>query len=273
MIMKKIVVDGKEVYVPINREEAKEEMKKGNQLIFTDEDEKDELEDEIEDELDDEENEDEEDENEDDTNEEKVDQEDNNQSFKDSYHNFQNEFNSKFNKKFKDKFNKTNRIYVDGEKIAQSAGHLVNDINKIVTNATKGFTNLYSKKDDSGNPKSKTSKLLRVLPFMEDEDIHELIQDLLNGNDSLKDVNLMAILPFLSDDDCDQLFLKALEDGNFNFRPESIAPFVSEECLTKVVDLYLEGKYEKLNIDGLYPFLSSKDIKRVFKYIMSKEEK
>ena len=117
----------------------------------------------------------------------------------------------------------------------------------------------------------KTAKLVKILPYMEDQDIHELILEMLNEEGSLKDVDIRAIFPYLDSDDCDAIFLKALEEDNFEFKLKDIAPYVSEECLSKVVDLYLEGKIEDKEIEKLYPYLSSEDIRRIFKHMMKNE--
>ena len=53
---------------------------------------------------------------------------------------------------------------------------------------------------------------------------------------------------------------------------EEVAPFVSKECLSKVVDKYINGELKNLNIEKIYPFLSSSDIKRVFKKILEEKE-
>lgn len=147
----------------------------------------------------------------------------------------------------------------------------------------KGFTDMFtgemfSKHIENAKPyfsdkksNSKANKLLKVLPFMEEEDIHEIVNKMLENDESFKDVRIESFLPFLSEEDCDKIFMKALEDGNYNFEPSSIAPFVSEEALSKVVDLYVKGEFNKCNIENLYPFLSSEDIKRIFIYIIDNE--
>ena len=72
-------------------------------------------------------------------------------------------------------------------------------------------------------------------------------------------------------EDCDSLFLKSIEDPNSNINICSLAPFLSEEALSSFVDKYIEGEYQDVNIDILYPFLKSSDIKKLFKYVVNKE--
>jgi hypothetical protein len=111
-------------------------------------------------------------------------------------------------------------------------------------------------------------KLVAMLPFMEDEDIHELVNRVLSGQEGIKDLPLVAMMPFLEDDDCDRLFLKCVsEDGTVGKgRLIAMAPFVSEKCLSKLVDDYISGRYPDLQLDELYPFMDSKDVKRLFEY-------
>ena len=123
----------------------------------------------------------------------------------------------------------------------------------------------------SKKEKTKSQKIISMLPFMDKEDLHELVNDILNGSEENKDIPLQAIFPFLSEEDCNSLFLKSIEDPNSNIKICSLAPFVSEEALSSFVDKYIEGEYQDVNIDILYPFLKSSDIKKLFKYVVNKE--
>ena len=51
-----------------------------------------------------------------------------------------------------------------------------------------------------------------------------------------------------------------------------MTPFVSKKCLSSVVDGYIAGEYPALDMDELYPFLSDKDIKRIFFHIINSGE-
>ena len=119
----------------------------------------------------------------------------------------------------------------------------------------------------------KSEKIIKMIPYMEKEDVHEIVVGLLRDEESLRELNIEEMLPFLEAEDCDNLFLVAIKVGNKKLVPENIAPYVSRECLSKVVDSYLNGEYADLDIDSLYPCLSSGDIKRVFYHVMSEESK
>jgi len=178
------------------------------------------------------------------------------------------EEDSKQEEKKEETKDNTKKDYSDiGSNLSDMIGKTVKDSLDL---AGKTISGVFG--DDSRNPKSKTAKLLKVLPFLDDEDVHDLVMGIINGDESLKDVNIVAIMPFLDDDDADMLFIRAIEDGNTSFTPEQIAPFVSEEAMGKIVDMYIDGKYPDLDINRLYPFMASKDIKRVVKKIIEDKE-
>lgn len=82
------------------------------------------------------------------------------------------------------------------------------------------------------------------------------------------------VMPFVSKEHADKLFLAFIEEGGLkeDFNVVTLAPFVSDTCLDKFVDQYLEGHYQHVNVDLLYPFMDSKTVKKLFKYILSKKE-
>jgi hypothetical protein len=86
-----------------------------------------------------------------------------------------------------------------------------------------------------------------------------------------KNVNVVAIMPFLEEEDCDKIFLKKLQD-NDDVTIELIN-FVSEECLSYLVDAYINGKFPNLNVDKLYPFLDGDDVKKLFYFELRKAKK
>lgn len=226
MILKKVVTNGQETFIPVSREEAKIAIGLKEELVFTDEDEKEDLYDEIEEELDEQEEMEEEEEIETDESEE--------ESFKD--------------------FGKT-------------ISRMVNENLNFTFNPKRDKS-----RDSSANPKSKMAQLMKVLPFLDASDLHEFVEEIIQGEESLEAINIMAFLPFLNQEDCDALFMKALQDGNHQFDPVQIAPFVSEKSLSLVVDQFIAGQFQQVPMDALYPFLSSQDVKRVFKYILAKKE-
>jgi hypothetical protein len=116
-----------------------------------------------------------------------------------------------------------------------------------------------------------TNKLVKILPFMDEKDIHEIVEKILNDDPEFKGVDVSAIMPFLSQEDCDKVFMKKLkEDDEIALE---IIHFVSESSLSLLVDAYIEGKYPDLDVDKLYPFLNKEDVKKLFYYELRKNKK
>ncbi len=82
-------------------------------------------------------------------------------------------------------------------------------------------------------------------------------------------------MPFMSKEDCSVLFEKSLAandekpgvDGKLYLKAVS---YVGEETLSKLVDRYIEGGFENIKMDNIYPYLSSADVKRIFYYELRK---
>ncbi len=212
MILKKVIINENEVFEPISFEDALVYDDKDN-LVFTDEDEKEKFEDRLEDPEDD----DEDDEEEEDNEEEDDDEYDEDELF---------------------------------------LGGLLNHIYP------------YKKK-------SKTSRIVSSLPFLDKEDLHEIVGKILNGDEDYKDISPTVLFPFLSKDDCDELFLNVINNGEYKkkFSISTLVPFVSKEALSKFVDKYIGGEYQNVKVDYLFPFMSKADVKRIFNYFILKESK
>ena len=247
MILNRTIVDGKVIYKEISFDAAVAlEDKTG--LVFTDEDEKDDFYDYL-DELASEDDDIEEDDEELDEDEEVYEAKAEDEAKEEE----------KFFKKLERKINKL------GEQIEKR-------INKEEIKATfSSIADFF--KDETFNPKSKASKIYKMMPYMDDEDLHEVVVKIIDGDEEYKDINVSAIVPFLSSSDCDLLFINAIEKHEKNKVIKKMAPFVSQECLSKFSDEYIKGNYQYVNIDYLYPFMAAKDIKKVFKYIISKDNK
>lgn len=230
MILKKTIIDGKEVFEPISFNDALAYEDREN-LVFTSEDLKLEFDDAIRAIEEEEFEEDNLEDNEDDDLEEASESDYNTEDETKSTH----EENDFFN--LKDMFK----------------------------SFTQGFKKL--------NTKSKSARITQTLPFLDKEDISELVDGILAKSEEYKDLNLVAVMPFVSMEDADKLFMKfIIEDDSQNIKYiYGIAPFVSNDCLEAFVDEYIKGKYQDININALYPFMKKSDVKRVFEYIMKSE--
>lgn len=145
-------------------------------------------------------------------------------------------------------------------------------------------------------------KILNMLPFLESEDLCELLKECLAGtvdlpiaeilvfmdeddidaafkpflkngvlelNENGQKINLNEIMPFLSQNLIDKLFLSKL-DGKIE---SAVLPFVSDEALHKLVLKYAENPDLEMDVDELYPFLSDKDISLLFKTYLKNHKK
>lgn len=121
----------------------------------------------------------------------------------------------------------------------------------------------------NAHPKKEKADILDILPYLDEDDIHEIVQSILNGEEEYQNINLNEFFPYLSEEDADVLFLKGIE-SNANIDPVELAPYISEKAFTAFVDEYIKGNYQDVDIDGLYPYMNSSDIKRLFKYFLSK---
>ena len=124
-------------------------------------------------------------------------------------------------------------------------------------------------KDKSTDPASAEARLIRLLPYMDAASVHEIAEKLIKNDSTMKNIDIASILPFFTVADCDALFLSSVLAGNDGFEPEKVMPYVSAECLGRVVDNYIAGKCPNLDIDSLYPYLSNGDIKRIFYHIIN----
>ncbi|MDD4123981.1 MAG: hypothetical protein PHD50_03825, partial [Bacilli bacterium] len=105
-----------------------------------------------------------------------------------------------------------------------------------------------------------------LYPFMEDDSLQEIYEMVKSGE--LKDVNISSLYPFIDDDYLDEMFLKQVKEGKDYVE---MAPFVSEECLHKIAEDYVNGD-TIIDINCLYPFMDSDDIKMIFKHAMEKDD-
>ncbi len=129
--------------------------------------------------------------------------------------------------------------------------------------------------DNATKDAIKMSKLMSMLPFLDDDEVAEIAHYVVSGNPNYKNIKLSALFPFMDEDDCDDIFdslLDSTQEASENLI-YSVLPFVSEEVLSKLVDKFIEGKYQNLDVNKIFPFMSDDDIKRLFKYELNKESR
>ena len=142
-------------------------------------------------------------------------------------------------------------------------------MNQLGDKISKGFQKAKVWANNGFKNDKLTNKLVKILPFMDEEDIHEIVDKIISDDPEFENVNVVAIMPFLEDEDCDKIFLKKLQ--NDDDVALELINYVSEECLSYLVDAYINGKYPNLNVDKLYPFLDGDDVKKLFYYELRKK--
>ena len=122
--------------------------------------------------------------------------------------------------------------------------------------------------------KTNKNKLVTMLPFLDKEYLKEIVDGIINEEEEYKNLDLVVLFPYIGEEECDRLFKKFIFENKECDKHYIIcvAPFVSKEALSNFVDEYTKGNYQNVNVDALYPFMSPQDVKKMFKYIISKKD-
>ena len=105
-------------------------------------------------------------------------------------------------------------------------------------------------------------KYTNLLPFMEEEELREVANEIISGE--LKGVKLQTLFPFLGREDLHEIVDKLIEKGETS-AIQSAIPFISKD---KVLDIYnaaRDGKLPNFDASRCLPFLSSDKIKEIFR--------
>ena len=112
-------------------------------------------------------------------------------------------------------------------------------------------------------------KLAQMLPFLDEEDLSTLVEEIRNSDaGEYRGVRLCHLLPFLSEEQVSDLFLEELKEKK---DVTAFYPFLPEKTYKEIVDRYLSGEQE-IDINALYPFLPDKELHRLFAAAMQEEE-
>jgi hypothetical protein len=109
----------------------------------------------------------------------------------------------------------------------------------------------------------------KALPFMDDDDISRIAKKCTENGGSYQGIAFNELLPFLDDDDIDDEF-RARVKNKQDYK--ALLPFVDDDVLSDVVDDYVKGQCEGLDMDDIYPFLDDDDIRKLFKFEMNKSK-
>ncbi len=106
-------------------------------------------------------------------------------------------------------------------------------------------------------------KIVRMLPFLDSEEIDELLELLLNNELKDESLSISSILPFLHREQIKKVLDKSLE-GTIAIKPVYILPFLQDEELDELVDKINGEETDVLKMDELLPFLNKKQIQKLF---------
>ncbi len=120
------------------------------------------------------------------------------------------------------------------------------------------------------SPDSREGRLIKLLPYMDTEDARAVCEMLLSDEKLLSKIDTALVIPYLPPECAEKIFEKTVELME-ETDVDAIIKYVSPTCLRRVVDAFLAGKYPKLDIDILYPYLEAVEIKRIAAYLSAKE--
>lgn len=108
----------------------------------------------------------------------------------------------------------------------------------------------------------------KALPFLDDDALKKLMEYAAENPGKIN-FDGAQCYPFLSEKIMDEVFLKKLDGGVLD---ESCLPFVSSECLKKVVEKYCENRDLDVNIDALYCFMDEDDVSEIFRAYLKRHK-
>jgi hypothetical protein len=115
-------------------------------------------------------------------------------------------------------------------------------------------------------------KLVRMLPFLEDEELKELVDAILNNELEENSISVMEIVPFLEEEDTNRLFQAAIEE-KIDVNPVVFFPFLEKEVIDQVIEKIQSGEITTISIDSITPFLDDNQIKKIFKNLLNSMKK
>ena len=157
-----------------------------------------------------------------------------------------------------------------------------------------------AKAEPDGKPKAKTKgdKILGMLPFLDEESLHELTVQFIDGNleiemkkvlsfleeedvallmkkimenggEPFRGLELADVLPFADEEDIGEIFKKKVKEGIID---ESLINYVDEDCWHEIVEDYCKDENSELDIDKIYPHLDEDDLKLLFKTYLKRQK-
>ena len=107
------------------------------------------------------------------------------------------------------------------------------------------------------------SQLVALAPFMNEDDLGEVVRELAKNGGSLKDV--AALAPFMDEDDIGELAKEKLKNGGTLEEIVAFAPFMDEDDIGELAKEKLKNGGTLEDIVAFAPFMDDDDIKELAK--------
>lgn len=104
-------------------------------------------------------------------------------------------------------------------------------------------------------------KYIHMLPFLDDEDLDELVEKIKNGE--VKNIKMTVLYPFLSTKSLESLVDFYIKENNTKQLSRTL-PFISTEKVNEIYDGIENGTITGMNEISIMPFLGRSKIKEMF---------
>lgn len=104
-----------------------------------------------------------------------------------------------------------------------------------------------------------------VLPFLDDEDLTELVNKIMAGE--IKNIKMASLFPFLNDETLD-LVIDFLIKEKRSKELQGALPFMSSSKINELYQAIEKGEIEGIKETSLLPFLSKSKLKEIFETLV-----
>ncbi len=161
-----------------------------------------------------------------------------------------------------------------------------------------GTKTVTPEKEEEKKEKTKGDKILGMVPFLDEESLHELTLQFLDGDleiemqkvlpflgekdiallmkkiagnngEPFKALTLAHLLPFADEQEISRIFMQKAKQGVID---EELISYVDSDCWHEIVVDYCENKDSNLDIDKIYPHLDERDLKLLFKTYLTRQK-
>lgn len=108
-------------------------------------------------------------------------------------------------------------------------------------------------------------KYIHMLPFLDEEDLDELVEKILNGE--VKGIKLVMLYPFLSKEALEKLVDYLIKENKAKDLQHSF-PFISKGKINEIYDGIAAGTITGIKEQTLMPFLGKDKIKEMFEKLV-----